>query len=89
MLTRRGNRELNITGTSTASGNLNGVQRISDIFVGVCDTYSNEEEMKQHCTSIGVELKKVDHLNTESEWYKAYKISIKSGDSEKCIKSDL
>ena len=31
---RRGNRELNVTGTSKVSGNLNGVQRIMDIFVG-------------------------------------------------------
>ena len=32
MLTRRGNRELTVAGTSTVLGNLNGVQRIMDIW---------------------------------------------------------
>ena len=40
------------------SGNLNGVHSIMNIFVVGCDIHSNEEEMKQHYTSIGVEHKK-------------------------------
>ena len=69
MLTRRGNRKLNVTGTGSVSGNLNGVQFIIDIFVG--------SYVKQHCKSIGVELEKVEHLTAKCEWYKAYKISLK------------
>ena len=80
MLTRRWNRELNVTGTSTVSGNLNGVQRILDIFVGGCDINWNEEGIKQHCTSIGLGLKKIEHRGTKCEWDKAYKISMKARD---------
>ena len=89
MLTGRGNREFNDTGTSTVSANLNGVQCIIDILVGGCDTNSNEEGIKQHCISIGVELNKVEHLTTKSEWYevyKIYKIYMKAGDREKFMK---
>ena len=80
MLTRRGNGELNVTGTNKVSGNSNNVQHIMEIFVGGCDINSNEQGIQQQCTSIVVELKKLEHLNTKCEWYKAYKISMKAGD---------
>ena len=59
---------MNVTGI--VSGNLNGVQGIMDIFTGSCDTNSSDEGIKQHCTSIGAELKIVEHLTTKCEWFK-------------------
>ena len=79
---------MNVTETSTLSGNMNDVQRIMYIFVGGCGTNLNEETIKQNFTRIGVELKKVEHLTTKCEWYKAYKISMKASDREEFMKSE-
>lgn len=88
LLTRRGNREANVSGTGTVSNNLVGVQRIMDIFVGGCDKSSSEEGIKKHCENLGVQLMKTEQLTTKSEWYKAYKISMKATDREKLMLPD-
>ena len=88
MLTRRGNREANVSGTGTESNNLVGVQRIMDIFVGGCDKNSSEEGIKKHCENLGIQLMKIEQLTTRSEWYKAYKISMKATDREKLMLPD-
>ena len=88
MLSRRGNREANVSGTGTVSNNLVGVQRIMDIFVGGCDKSSSEEGIKKHCENLGVQLMKTEQLTTKSEWYKAYKISMKATDREKLMLPD-
>ena len=67
MLTRRGNREANASGTGTGSNNLVGVQRIMDIFVGGCDKNSNEDGIKRHCATSGIQLMKIEQLTTRSE----------------------
>ena len=88
LLTRRGNREANVSGTGTESNNLVGVQRIMDIFVGGCDKNSSEEGIKKHCENLGIQLMKIEQLTTRSEWYKAYKISMKATDREKLMLPD-
>ena len=87
-LTRRGNREANVSGTGTLSNNLAGVQRIMEMFVGGCDKNSNEDGIKRHCVTLGIELMKIEQLTTRSEWYKAYKISMKATDREKLMLPD-
>ena len=88
MLSRRGNREANVSGTGTVSNNLVGVQRMMDIFVGGCDKNSNEDGIKKHCETLGIQLMKVEELTTKSEWYKAYKISMKATDKDKLMLPD-
>ena len=82
----RANREVNVSGTGTVSNNLVGVQRI--IFVGGCEKNSSEEGIKKHCENLGIQLMKIEQLTTRSEWYKAYKISMKATDREKLMLPD-
>ena len=59
-----------------------------DIFVGGCDKNSNEDGIKRHCATLGIQSIKIEQLTTRSEWYKAYKISMKATDREKLMLPD-
>ena len=59
-----------------------------DIFVGGCDKSSSEEGIKKHCENLGIQLMRTEQLTTRSEWYKAYKISMKATDREKLMLPD-
>ena len=72
-------------GTNTVLINLNGVQCIMDIFEGCCDT---KKRLKSISEILQWNSKNCKHLTSKSEWYEAYKISMRVTDREKLMKSE-
>ena len=85
---RRGNRELNVAGTRTSVTGLSGVERVFDLFVGGCNVDTCTEDIKDYCKNLEVNLKKVEILETKSDWYRAFKISMLQSDREKLMMPD-
>ena len=65
-----------VSGTRKKEEGLTGAQRVFDLFVGGCQRESNEDNIKSYCKKLGVNLKKVEKLQSKSDWYNAYKISM-------------
>lgn len=79
-------RSRNIVGTGLSSGaGLTGVQRVFELFVGGCALDTTEREITMHCQEKGVSIRKCEMLNTKSEWYKPFKVSVNAVDREKVL----
>ena len=85
---RRVKREFNVVGTRTSSSGLSGVERIFDLFVGGCNCDTTVDDIKNYCKNMQVNLKKVEILQTKSDWYRAFKISMLQSEREKLMKPD-
>ena len=64
------------------------MERIYDLFVGCSNCDTTVDEIKKYCTSLGVDLKKTELMQTKSEWYSAFKISMKQSDRDLLLRSD-
>ena len=84
----RGNRQVNVAGTRRNPIGLSGVERIYDLFIGGCDRETTVNDIKDYCKSLGVELKKVELMQTKSEWYNAFKISMKQSERDMLMSAD-
>ena len=85
---QRGKRQVNVAGTRKSPSGLSGVERIYDLFVGGCNRDTTVDDIKKYCTSLGIDLKKAELMQTKSEWYSAFKISMKQSDRDMLMKSD-
>ena len=84
----RGNRQVNVAGTRRNPTGLSGVERIYDLFIGGCERETTVNDIKDYCKSLGVELKKVELMQTKSEWYNAFKISMKQSERDMLMSAD-
>ena len=77
----------NIIGTrSTATGiSLAGVEKVVDLFLGGCPKNTSIECVSNYCRDSGVTPKKVELLETKSEWHSPFKISLSITDREKLL----
>ena len=84
---REPRRNTNIRGTRSApdASTLTGVERVMDIFLGGCSISATPDDIKEYCSSLGVDVKKVEALATKSEWHKPFKISAVAADREKLL----
>ena len=86
----RQNRRNIISGTRNASeGGLLGVQRVVDIYLGGCEKNTTDEMVKKYCADNGVNVRKCETLNTNSEWYSCFKISVFSSEREKLFNAEF
>ena len=85
---QRGKRQVNVAGTRKSPSGLSGVERIYDLFVGGCNRDTTVDDIKKCCTSLEVDLKKVELMQTKSEWYSAFKISMKQSDRDMLMNAD-
>ena len=76
------------TGNFTGRGLASKKRRDLDIFVGGCDHSTSEEDIIQHCTDLGIEVKKVEELTTKSEWYKPFKVTVAGEDRDTLLKPE-
>ena len=74
-----------VVGSRTSSTGLSGVERVFDLFIGGCNCETNVEDIKSYCNDLGVDLKKVEILQTKSEWYRAFKISVFLSDRDRLM----
>ena len=80
----------NITGTRESSASeFQGVPRIFDVFVGGCLLNSTAEQLDAYCKEGNLTLKKCEPLQTKSEWYKSYKISVDSSRRDDVLSKDF
>ena len=84
----RGKRQVNVSGTRRNPTGLSGVERIFDLFVGGCNRETTINDISDYCKSLGVELKKVELMQTKSEWYNAFKISMKQSERDMLMSAD-
>ena len=85
---QRGKRQVNVAGTRKSPSGLSGVERIYDLFVSGCNHDTTVDDIKKYCSILGVDLKKAELMQTKSEWYSAFKISMKQSDRDTLMKSD-
>ena len=64
------------------------MERVYDLFVGGCNSETSADDINNYCKNIQVYLKKVEVLQTKSEWYKAFKISMMQSDRVKLLNPD-
>ena len=81
---------LNINGTRpTTTGGLTGVQRVLDFFVAGCELDTTPRIISDHCSDNGVSVKNCESLNTRSERYTCFKLSIDADDKETVLNSNF
>lgn len=84
----RGKRQVNVAGTRRNPTGLSGVEKIYDLFVGGCNRETTINDISDYCKNLGVELKKVELMQTKSEWYSAFKISMKQSERDTLMSAD-
>ena len=86
----RPHNEWNIVGVRNHSGRglAPAKRRNLDLFVGGCSVDASEEEVKDHCKDLGIEIKAIETLTTKVNWYKPFKITVEAEDREKLLKPD-
>ena len=83
-------RRVNINGTRAAvSSGLTSGLRILDIFVGGCGLQTSADEISNYCRDNDVIVKKCESIETKSEWYKSYKISIDASIRDKLLDAEF
>ena len=83
-------RRVNINGTKAAvSSGLTSGLRILDIFVGGCGLQTSADEISNYCRDNDVIVKKCESIETKSEWYKSYKISIDASIRDKLLDAEF
>ena len=85
---RRVKPNVGVSGTRKKEEGLTGAQRVFDLFVGGCQRESNEDNIKSYCKKLGVNLKKVEKLQSKSDWYNAYKISMLENERDILMKPE-
>ena len=77
----------NIVGTrrTVAGSRLSGVEKVVDIFLGGCPKNTSVQDVSNYCEEAGIVPKKVEMLQTKSEWHVPFKISLSFGDREKML----
>ena len=69
-------RRKNITGTRAQDSSLKAVPRILDVFVGGCGLDTTDSTITDYCQTQQAQILKCEPLESKSEWYKCYKISV-------------
>ena len=76
----------NISGTKVNSTlKLTGVQRVFDLFLGGCMLDTTTNDIIDYCKFSDIILKKCVQLNSKSEWYTSFKLSVVYDDREKLL----
>ena len=81
-------RNANICGMKT-SNDLVGVERVMDIFLGGCSKDTTCEMIKAYCSTNKMVIKKVEALQTKSEWYQPFKISLGAAERDRLLDAEL
>ena len=78
-----------ISGTKPVGNGLSSDTRILDIFVGGCGLDTTEDDIFKYCNDNGVNLKKCELLQSKSEWYKSFKVSVIADNRDELLKSEF
>ena len=77
-----------VTGSRTSTSTLNGADRVFDLFVGGCKCDTTTEDITNYCKDLGVDLKKVEILESKSEWYRPFKLSMLQNHRDILLKAE-
>ena len=60
-----------------------------DLFLGGCCKETTVDMIKSYCSSNQMNIKKVEALNTKSDWYQPFKISAVASERDRLLNADL